>query len=304
MRSKVWEPGQVRHGPQAQGSVQDRFGAVLVASTGVLCVEATVGGLALVAWTDTQENPGLVPGGLAFVVILLLPVVIALFTLVSVGVVMPLLTVAEWWGRHGKGRVGWWWVPTLAAAGTAPFAVLAAVHAGIAGAVAGWLVANAALAGPALVARRLLLPGRPWLSGRAMFWRVAAYGSLAVVAAAIAGVGLSAGLGYAPPRLSTQQVAGTWTDGKGGSLVLTSDGKVTANGVRVFDLEDVHTCTGTGTWSYNEGAPVWSQGVSVSVAGCDDMDTWQVLGTTEHPKLYVFIGDPDDEDLYVLRHRG
>lgn len=163
-------------------------------------------------------------------------------------------------------------------------------------------MATAALAAPALVARRLLLPGRPRLSGRAVLGRVAAYGSLAVVASTIAGVGVSAGFGYEPPRLSTQQVAGTWTDAKGGTLVLTADGKATATGVQVFDFDEVHTCTGPGTWSYNEGAPVWSQGVSVSVVGCE-METWQVLGTTEHPKLYVFIGDPDDEDLYVLRHR-
>jgi hypothetical protein len=120
---------------------------------------------------------------------------------------------------------------------------------------------------------------------------------------AVRSPGLSAGFGYAPPRLSTQRVAGTWTDGKGGSLVLTADGTVTAIGVRLFDFDDVHTCTGAGTWSYNEGAPVWSQGVSVSVAGCDMETTWQVLGTAEHPKLYVFIGDPDEENLYVLRHR-
>ncbi|SHM90073.1 hypothetical protein [Actinacidiphila paucisporea] len=118
---------------------------------------------------------------------------------------------------------------------------------GLAGAVAGWLVESAALTAPALVARRLLLPGCPWLSRGAIFRRVTAYGALAVVVATIAAAGLSAGFGYEPPQLSTQQVAGTWT--------------------------------------YHPGTGVRSQEVGVSVAGC-------------------VIGDPDEEDLYILRHRG
>lgn len=304
MRSKLWGPVLVWKLPQAQGRLRDRFGAVLVASMTVLFVEAAIGVIALLEWQDIRENPGLFwGGGLAFFgLILLAPVVAILFTLLSVGVVMPLLAAAGWLGRLGRGRARWCWVPVLAAAGTAPFAVSTAVNMGIAGAVAGWLVETAALTAPALVARRLLLPGRPSLSGGAMFRRVAAYGALVVVVATIAAVGLSACLGYAPPRLSTQQVAGTWADGKGGTLVLTADGKATATGVQVFDFDRVHTCAGAGTWAYHPGTGAWSQEVGVSVAGCD-METWQVLGTTEHPKLYVFVGDPDEEDLYVLRRR-
>jgi hypothetical protein len=64
----------------------------------------------------------------------------------------------------------------------------------------------------------------------------------------------------------------------------------------------VRSCTGAGTWAFHPGKGVWSQEVSVSVTGCD-VQTWRVLGTSEHPKLYVFIGDPDSDDLYVLRHR-
>lgn len=125
---------------------------------------------------------------------------------------------------------------------------------------------------------------------------------------ALAGVGLNAGIGYEPPRLSTERIVGTWSDGRGGSLTLTADGGATATRVRTFDVQaasaepEVRTCTAAGTWEYDPGAGPWSQEVDVSVAGCS-LDTWKVFGTPEHPKLFVFIGDPDSWDLYVLRRR-
>lgn len=91
--------------------------------------------------------------------------------LLSVGVVMPLLVVAGWLGRRLSGREAWWWVPALAAAGTAPPVLAAAVlvEAGLLAGLGGWLAVTAALAATALAARRLLLPDRPRLSGGAMF---------------------------------------------------------------------------------------------------------------------------------------
>lgn len=143
---------------------------------------------------------------------------------------------------------------------------------------------TATFAVTALVARRLLLPDRPRFSGGAMFGWVALYGTLAVVTAiTLAGIGLYAGLGYEPPRLSTERVAGTWSDGKGGTLILTSDGKATATRVETFDLDDsfdtvVQKCSGAGTWEYDPGAGPWSQEVDLSVDDCS-MDTWSVFGT-------------------------
>ncbi|MFD9541177.1 hypothetical protein [Streptomyces sp. NPDC060022] len=71
----------------------------------------------------------------------------------------------------------------------------------------------------------------------------------------------------------------------------------------------VHKCTGTGTctctctWEYDPRAGPWSQEVDMSVADCS-LDTWQVFGTPEHPKLCVYVGDPDSWDLYILQPRG
>lgn len=309
MRSKMQEA------VRTQARVRDRFGAVLTASMSVLSVEAVIGAIALVVWEQTQESPGLSyhPLGLALL-ILMAPFVAAagaaLAALLSVGVVVPLLVVAGRLGRRLPGREAWWWVPALAAAGTAPPALAAAVlmEAGLMAGLGGWLAVTAALAAPALVARRLLLPNRPWLSGGAVFGWVALYGTLAVVTVGtLAGIGLAAGIGYEPPRLSTERVAGTWSDGKGGTLILAVDGKATATRVETFGFDDsfepvVHKCTGTGTWEYDPGAGPWSQEVDVSVDGCP-MDTWEVFGTSEHPKLFVYIGDPDSWDLYILQRR-
>ncbi|MER5618278.1 hypothetical protein [Streptomyces sp. NPDC002215] len=234
----------------------------------------------------------------------------AFAALLSVGVVMPLLVVAGWLGCRLSGREAWWWVPALAAAGTAPPALATAVfvEAGLLAGLGGWLAVTAALAVTALVARRLLLPDRPRLSGGAMFGRVALYGTLAVVTAGmLGGIGLCAGIGYEPPQLSTERIAGTWSDGKGGTLILTAHGKATATRVETFDLDNsfepvVHECTGTGTWEYDPGTGPWSQEVDVSLNDCP-MDTWEVFGSPEHPKLFVYIGDPDSWDLYILQRR-
>ncbi|MFC9249027.1 hypothetical protein ACFT7S_34860 [Streptomyces sp. NPDC057136] len=296
--------------------MRERFGVVLTASMSVLFVEAVIGAIALYVWGETKESPGLPYNSLGvFILIVVAPFVAAagaiLGALLSVGVVMPLLVVAGWLGRRLSGREVWWWVPALAAAGTALPSLAAAVlaEAGLLAGLGGWLAVTAALVATALVARRLLLADRLWLSGGAMFGRVALYGTLAVVAAGtLAGIGLYAGIGYEPPRLSAERVAGTWPDGKGGTLILTADGKATATSVDTFDFDDsfepvVHKCTGTGTWEYDPGAGPWSQEVDVSVDNCS-MDTWEVFGTPEHPKLFVYIGDPDSWDLYILQRRG
>ncbi|MFB7190205.1 hypothetical protein ACFCZT_34015 [Streptomyces sp. NPDC056230] len=300
---------------QAQARVRDRFGAVLTASMSVLSVEAVIGAIALIAWGQTQESPGLPYNAMGIIfLIVMAPFVVAagaaFAALLSVGVVMPLLVVAGWLGRRLSGREAWWWVPALAAAGTAPPALATAVlvEAGLLAGLGGWLAVTAALAVTALVARRLLLPDRPRLSGGAMFGRVALYGTLAVVTVGtLGGLGLYAGIGYEPPRLSTERVAGTWSDGKGGTLILTAQGKATATRVETFDLDDsfepvVHECTGTGTWLYDPGSGPWSQEVDVSLDDCT-MDTWEVFGSPEHPKLFVYIGDPDSRDLYILQRR-
>ncbi|MFE9817186.1 hypothetical protein [Streptomyces sp. NBC_00236] len=202
-------------------------------------------------------------------------------------------------------------MPVLTAAGAVPLSLTMTVRAG-AGPSAGlgsWLILTAALTPAALVTRRLLLPDRRRLTGAAMFGRVAMYGTLAVIATCtLSGIALAAGLGYEPPRLNAEQVAGAWSDGEGGTLALATDGTATATRLRTFGVDDssepaVNRCTGTGTWEYVPGDGPRAQELNVSADACST-DVWHVLGTPEHPKLYVFIGDPDAADLYILERRS
>ncbi|WP_432043642.1 hypothetical protein [Streptomyces cadmiisoli] len=300
--------------PQAR--VRDRFGAVLTASMSVLAVETAIGAIVYFVWRQTLESPGFLYDPLGVILLILISPFKAvagavLAAMLSIGVVMPLLVVAGWLGRRFSRREAWWWVPALAAAGSAPSAVATAVivDADALMGCGGWLVVTAALAAPALVARRLLLPDRPPLSGGVMFGRVAQYGTLAVATAGVlAGIGLYAGIGYEPPRPGAEGSAGTWSDGKGGILVLAANGRATATRVESFELDDdsfetvMHKCTGTGTWKYDPGAGPWSQTVVVLIDDCR-LDTWEVFGTLERPMLLVSIGDPDSWSLYILQRR-
>ncbi|MFF8387364.1 hypothetical protein ACF053_27500 [Streptomyces kanasensis] len=180
----------------------DRLGAVMTASMSVMAVEAVIGMIAAVVWGQVQENPGLPYNAMGiFLLVVMAPLVAAvgaaLGALLSLGGVVPLLAAAAWLGRRFSGREAWWWVPVLAAAGTAPpvLAVAVLAEVGPLAGLGGWLAATVALALAALVARRLLLPDRPWLSGGNMLGSVVVYGTLAiVVTGALAGIGLYAGI--------------------------------------------------------------------------------------------------------------
>ncbi|MFF5711539.1 hypothetical protein [Streptomyces sp. NPDC012756] len=311
MRSEIQSPGSGH--AQAQLRAKDRFGAVLTASASVLFVEAVIGMIANFVWEQTQESPPLPYNALMVVAVPFLAAAGAVLgALVTVSVIMPLLAAAAWLGRTFSGREVWWWVPAVTATATAPLVLAVAIlsEAGLLAAFGGWLTVTTVLVIPALVARRLLLPNRPPLSGRTMFGRIVLYGTLAAVTAfALAGVALYAGIGYVPPRLDVGQIAGTYSDGKNGTLVLGPDGKAIATRVDTFSYDsidsfepDTHECTGTGTWAYDPADGPYSQQVDVSIGSCPvAMDSWSVYGTREHPKLYVFIGDPDSWDLYTLR---
>ncbi|WOX23775.1 hypothetical protein [Streptomyces solicathayae] len=286
---------------------RERYGALLTASITVLILEAVLGGIALTVWTWTQVSPDLPYNAMNYVFWAVMAVVLAVVGVVaiavaSVGLVIPLAQVAGWLGR------AWWWIPVVAASvSLAPvFGWALAHHAGFRGALGMWLAAAAGWAVPALVVRRLLLPDRPRIGGGAMFGWLALYGTLAVVTAvALAGIGRWAGIGYEPPRMSVERLAGTWTDGEGGTLVLGKDGRATATGLNMYDFEGTkEECSGAGSWSYQPGGGAWDQGVGVTVEGCESGFSWEFYGTEEQPRLFSYIGDPDSWDTYELERRG
>ncbi|MCX2180953.1 hypothetical protein KV205_10475 [Streptomyces sp. SKN60] len=186
--------------------VRDRLGAILIVSMTVLGIEAVIGVTALSVWIPSLTyTPGTV-----FALLLFVPISAvagtAVGALLSVAVVAPLLALARWAGRRIDGCDSWYWVPAVTAVVTL-LPVLggaAALGAGPLWSPVWWLGTTAALTVPSLVARRLLLPDRPYVTGGAMFGWVVLYGTLALVTAfALAGFAVWAGAGHEPAPLGT-----------------------------------------------------------------------------------------------------
>ncbi|MEU8539523.1 hypothetical protein AB0C52_05895 [Streptomyces sp. NPDC048717] len=277
----------------------------------VLLAETVIGGVVLLVWSQTEESPVPFLSGFNALTFGVLPIgggIAAVFQLaVAAFVVVPLVALAGWAGRRLGARESWYWVPLTVAACCLPPVVggLPALGTGLFTALVTWLVTTVALTIPALAARRMQLPDRPHLSVGVMIRRVALYGTLAfVVTAVLGGVVLdTTGIAYEPPRLTRESVVGTYTDDRGGTLVLTADGVVTAHGLRTHEgdySEEEKDCTGTGRWSFSPGRGPWDQTMETSLDTCFGFGTWGVMGTAERPKLFVYIGDPDSWDLYAV----
>ncbi|MFG3406940.1 hypothetical protein [Streptomyces sp. NPDC048142] len=311
-----------------------RWGLSLLLSILALHLEAALALVVSVVYGVTQESPNTGVGGSALFV-LLLPV-LAVFTTVaaaalSVALVFPTAWLSDVLGRRFGGREVWWWVlPVAAAVSLVLVGVVVALSGGAepAAAALGWLLTTAALTVPALC----------WRSRRTrIFGPVTLWGLVAVVLTAVlGGVGLSTGLltEYRPPAVTSADIVGRWSDGQGGTLTFTADGRVTADGIDddlgggdtrdmddpddpdgLDDLDDLDDdvgpeaaedtesgrdgCTGQGTWTYDPGGGTWSQEVEVTIASCTS-GHWNVGGTESRPTLYQYIGDPDSWDLYRL----
>ncbi|MFJ6612776.1 hypothetical protein ACIQPT_21145 [Streptomyces sp. NPDC091289] len=289
------------------------WGLSLLLSILVLHLEAAIALVVSTVYGITRESPNTGVGGSAMLV-LFLPV-IAVFTTIaaaalSVALVFPTAWLSDVLGHRFGGREAWWRVPVVAGAVSLVLVgVVVALSGGAdpAAVAAGWSLTTAALTVPALLWRSR----RQRIFGRVTLWGVAAV----VLTAVLGGTGLATGLlqEYRPPALTSADIVGSWSDGKGGTLTFTADGRVTAADVddEALDVMDVYdddpedaqdsrnSCTGQGTWTFEPGANPWSQGVDVSFDACS-YDTWNIGGTESRPTLYQYIGDPDSWDLYKL----
>lgn len=289
------------------------YGLSLLLSIWVLFMEAALAFVVSDVYASTQESPNY--GGGSPLFILFLPVLAVLGAFVAAGLsvafVLPTAWLSDVLGRRFGGREVWWWVPPVAAA-------VSLVLVGVAVAVRGggepgdialwWLLTTAALTVPALL----------WRSPRErIFGPVTLWGLGTVILTGVLGsVALSTGLlqEYRPPTVTSAEVVGRWSDGRGGTLTFGADGQVTAVGIeddlhdrRFEDSADEEgreggadsSCTGQGTWTYDAGASSWAQEVGVTVDTCASAE-WSVGGTESRPTLYQYIGDPDSWDLYKL----
>lgn len=294
----------------------DGFGAAFCASMATLCAEIVVAATAGVLVLLSREHDGLPKGPVLIAAValgaLLLTVLLSGF--VTAAAVMPALTLARRTARARKRSDSALWT---AGAATAVAAAAVVVFGGVAalgslslarplsypiwwGALTVVLV-PAALAGRA-AARRV----RESRSG-SVARRVTRDGLLAWLVVGALGAG-AYGTGlvsvYEPPRLTRSDLAGTWTDGRGGTVKLDSDGNAIAEGLDNFIWDGTgkdrpKDCDGSGTWTpVKDGGRV--QGVSMRISSCELSRDWSVIGTEKEPRIFHEIGKPGSGKRYVL----
>ncbi|MFE0700714.1 hypothetical protein [Streptomyces sp. NPDC058872] len=160
------------------------------------------------------------------------------------------------------------------------------------------------LAPATLCARAAGNPGKPGAR-----WRVlggVALGGLGLLAVTLAVGAAAYGSGvlkiYEPPRLTEADMVGTWTDGDGGSLRFEADGTVTARGVKEYEAtgEQSGASHCTGKWQLTENDGV-DRPFELRIADCESLRFgWDIGGTEEHPTVFIWIGEPDSGERYIL----
>ncbi|MEJ8641890.1 hypothetical protein WKI68_11270 [Streptomyces sp. MS1.HAVA.3] len=279
------------------------YGRVLLVSTLVGNLEVALTVVVVLLYVRTQPPPDEPPdyASITGALFSAWPLVAVIAFLLSLVFVLPAVALSDIVGRRLGGRAAWFLAPLMVAALLAPpvFGIAAYNDAQTRPTLVFWASATASLSLGALIA----LPRCEGLLRRVALWGTGVVAGTGLLGA----LGLSAGLlpAYEPPAIGPETMAGTWIDHTSGTLVFTSDGRVTASGVGVHRPGDhpgdpSRRCSGSGTWSYEPGRGVWSQEVRVQVPGCS-WSAWGVGGTDRQPRIHQKVGDPGSGMLYRLR---
>ncbi|MCA6094752.1 hypothetical protein LE181_21585 [Streptomyces sp. SCA3-4] len=302
--------------PKKRGTHADGFGAAFCASMAALCAEVFVAGTAGVFVLLSREHDGIPSGALMIAAlalgVVLLTVLVSGF--VTAAAVMPALSLA----RRAAARRSWsaspLWVlaavPAVSAATVAVFGGVAALgslsFAPPLRYLLWWVCLTAGLLPAAFAgqaaARRVREARVGSVARRVMTGGLVAWLAVGAVGAGAYGSGLVEV--YEPPRLSASDLAGTWTDGRGGTVRLGSDGNAVADGLDNFIWDGTgkdrpKDCDGAGTWKeVKESGRV--EGVSLRIGSCELAREWSVTGTQTEPRIYHEIGKPGSGKRYVL----
>ncbi|MFE5919951.1 hypothetical protein [Streptomyces sp. NPDC056468] len=281
-------------------------GAVMLGAEAVTVVTAAY----LLSFQDEWFLAGGFPALFGYLVTaVVMAIFLTLFAVFgSTVAVLPLHLLSRWVARRKGRRDRWWWCLGVIAAVAAAVAIVVGslvLRSGDAGFLVYpllWLGLVAALAPATLVARAAA--GRRSTGARWAVVAAAAGGGVAlwlvVLVAGIAAYPAGILKAYEPPRLTAGELAGTWSDGHGGTLRLEASGKAVANGADSYpfaaDYEDEpEECNGTGHW--REG--LQEDGIGLDIEGCE-LPFMTFGGTQDKPTLYYWIGDPDSGNRYIL----
>ncbi|WP_432057914.1 hypothetical protein [Streptomyces sp. bgisy022] len=218
----------------------------------------------------------------------------------SAAVVLPVLRLS----RRSARRAGRADTALRCLAVCAVLAVVTGAVAGAVGAVRGDDAARLLLVAPVvfLVLSPAVLCARAATVVRGPGARVAVPAVVGAAGGALSAVALAAGVVayatgtlelYEPPRLTEEQLVGTWTDDRGGTLTLRADGTAVAD-----DLGAEDRCSGSGTWERTERGS--EPELLLLGDGCPE-ESYAFSGTAEHPSLYHLFGDVEAPGRYVLR---
>ncbi|MCC2278301.1 hypothetical protein LKL35_23180 [Streptomyces sp. ET3-23] len=302
--------------PTPQVAHPDGFGAAFCASMAALCAESVVAATVGVLVLLSREHDGLPSGVLLAVAVSLgaLLLVVLLSGFVTAAAVMPALALARRAAERRGGPDGWKWtvgaVPVVAACAVAVFGGIAALGslspAHPLAYLLWWSSLTAVLLPAALVAgvaARRIRENRAGSVARKVTRNGAiAWLAVGAVGATVYGTGLVNV--YEPPRLSTSDLAGTWTDGRGGTVRLESHGALVARGLDNYVWDGTgkdrpKDCDGSGTWTpLPDKGPV--QGVSMRIGSCELARDWSLTGTEKEPRIFHEIGKPGSGKKYVL----
>lgn len=271
----------------------------------------------LIWWIGTQlgDDYGASPYGLVTLLALACLLVVAPLVLPFVGLahaalhILPADLLARLAVRHVRGPA-WAWHLVCGA-------VLGAAWAALAALLWGWPFLTTAT----LLAALGVLPvlglarfrRRARITGRQGFWAVwlpSLFASVALFLLVFVGAVLGTVTGlvedYEPPRLSAEQLTGTWRGDGGAVLRLDQGGRAeltklpTESDSGDWYTDPLDVCDGTGSWV--PGKQNGRDGVVVRLDGeCGQETYWTIAGTEREPELFVLFGDPDAGDLRILK---
>ncbi|GHF57936.1 hypothetical protein GCM10010218_44190 [Streptomyces mashuensis] len=294
----------------------DGFGAAFCASMAALSAEVVIAGTAGVLFLLSREHDGIpksiLPAALATLGGLLLTVLLSGF--VTAAAVMPALSLARREARRRSRKETALWtagaVPVVSAAAVVVFGTVAALGSFSFARPLSYLIWWAALTVGLLPATLAAWSAaRRFHEARAgsVARRVSRDGALAwLVIGAVGAAAYGTGLVkvYEPPRLTKSDLAGVWTDGRGGTVTLDNDGMAVAAGLDNFVWDGTgkdrpKDCDGSGTWApMKDGGRV--QGVSLRITSCELTRDWSLIGTEKEPRIFHEIGKPGSGKRYVL----